>query len=182
MPPSQHFTCAVHSKRNSPDPLSTHVQQYRSMWGRTNILHWLLNLISELTLRLSGTANNRHLALLDGTTFFFCLYNSYKNKKLKLFHCCSVSSPSFSLPPFHCCTEVVAILGKGEGLKVKKKKKKEKKSFRKRFSFFDQKNCKRTKYNTAITYKSSPSFCTFYTVFLLFFVAFRTFVFFKKAK
>lgn len=33
---------------------------------------------------------------------------------------------------------------------------------------FDQKeNLKRTKYNTAITYKSSPSFCTFFTVFTL---------------
>lgn len=34
---------------------------------------------------------------------------------------------------------------------------------------FDQRNLKRTKYNTAITYKSSPSFCTFYTVFTLFY-------------
>lgn len=44
---------------------------------------------------------------------------------------------------------------------------------------FDQRNLKRTKYNTAITYKSSPSFCTFYTVFTLFLSIFsHTFLFF----
>lgn len=65
------------------------------------------------------------------------------------------------------CTEVVAIKVKGVWpIKWQKQLFCSRKCIFLLMFCSNQKNCKRTKYNTAITYKSSP-FCTFYTVLTL---------------